>query len=356
MSDDLEHALTAILKDHCTYDVVAASEHGLSVELWEQLSAGGFTGVGVPEEVGGSGGDLMDAAAVIRVAARYAAPLPLVESILEVGGLCAATGLDFPTGPTAVAIGTRDAPIRAARTGSDWTFTGGAERVPWARNVEHLIVVGRSAEGEDVAGLVERDACTAQPGLNLADEPRDAVTLEGVTAAPGRAVIMPPSEVDALGVRAALGRSLQMAGALEGALALSIQYANERVQFGRPIGRFQAVQHLIAALAGETAAAVAVSDAAARAVLAGGGELRVAAAKIRTGMAAGEGARLAHQVHGAIGYTREHRLQHLTRRLWSWRDEHGSEQMWATRLGHEFASSHADGVWDLVTTVTGSTA
>lgn len=356
MNDDLEKALASILDDHCTYDVVAASEHGLSVELWEQLSAGGFTSVGVPEEVGGSGGNLMDAASVIRVAARYAAPLPLVESILEVGGLCATTGLDFPTGPTAVAIGTRDAPIRAARTGSDWTFTGGAERVPWARNLEHLVVVGRTAEGEHVAGLVERDGYTVQPGLNLADEPRDAVTVDGVSVASERAVVMPASEVDALEVRAALGRSLQMAGALEGALELSIQYANERVQFGRPIGRFQAVQQLIAALAGETAAAVAVSDAAARAVLAGGGDLRVAAAKVRTGMAAGEGARVAHQVHGAIGYTREHRLQQLTRRLWSWRDEHGSEQIWATRLGNEFASSHADGVWDLVATVTGRTA
>lgn len=355
MSDELEQAVTSILNDHCTYDVVAASERGLSVDLWERLSAGGFTGVGVPDEVGGSGGDLLDAAVVIRVAARYATPLPLVETILEVGGLCAATGLKFPTGPAAVAVGTRDAPIRASRTGSDWTFTGLAQRVPWARDVEHLVVVGRSAGGEDVAGVVEREACTVQQGLNLADEPRDDVTLEGVTATPGAAIVMPAAEVDALEVRAALGRSLQIAGALEGALALSIRYANERVQFGRPIGRFQAVQHHVAALAGETAAAVAVADAAARAVLAGDGELIVAAAKIRTGMAAGEGARLAHQVHGAIGYTREHRLQHLTRRLWSWRDEHGSEQRWATRLGHEFASSHPD-VWDLVTTMTGSTA
>ncbi len=351
MTDALEQAVASILDDHCTYEVIAKSERGLSIMLWDLLAQAGFTGVGVPEDLGGAGGDLLDAAQVIRVAARYAAPLPLVETLLQVGGVCEAAGLGFPSGPTTLVVGPPGVPISAARTSTGWIFDGLAQRVPWARNVERLVVVAKEAEGHHVAGVIERTSGVVSPGLNMANEPRDDVTLHQVRLASGAAVALPEAEVNALRYRAALGRSLQIAGALEGVLQLTIQYAKERVQFGRPIGRFQAVQHQVAELAGETVAAVAAADAATRAVLAGGGELAVAAAKIRTGMAAGQGARLAHQVHGTIGFTLEHPLGHLTRRLWAWRDEGGSAQGWAVQLGSKIVSNDPDGVWDMVTTM-----
>ena len=94
-----------------------------------------------------------------------------------------------------------------------------------------------------------------------------------------------------------------------------MRYAGERVQFGRPIGRFQAVQQQLALAAAEVAAASAAAEAAARAADADGvlaAELPIAMAKARTSEAAGAVARIAHQVHGAIGFTREHdlRLRH----------------------------------------------
>jgi alkylation response protein AidB-like acyl-CoA dehydrogenase len=140
-------------------------------------------------------------------------------------------------------------------------------------------------------------------------------------------------------------RTQQIAGALTRLTAMTVQYAQDRVQFGRPIGKFQAVQQNLAVLAGQAAAAVAAADLAAEAVAAGGSVLPIAAAKSRAGEAAGIGAGIAHQVHGAIGFTLEHGLQFLTRRLWSWRDEFGQEAEWNRVVGRHMARAGADRLW-----------
>jgi acyl-CoA dehydrogenase len=77
-------------------------------------------------------------------------------------------------------------------------------------------------------------------------------------------------------------------------------------------------------------------------------ELNIAIAKVRAGEGAGSAAAAAHQVHGAIGFTDEHVLHHSTRRLWSWRDEFGTETAWATRIGRLASARGADMVWNLV--------
>jgi acyl-CoA dehydrogenase len=179
-------------------------------------------------------------------------------------------------------------------------------------------------------------------------------------------------------------RATEMAGALEAILDLAVAYANERVAFGRPIAKFQAVQHNLARLAGEVAAAIAAAGSAADAIanspsFASGeasaagspsplwgtpphnGEgnpvgasfdvgvfLEAASAKIRVGEAAGEGAAIAHQVLGAIGFTREHVLHRYTRRLWAWRDDFGSESFWAVELGKLVAANGADALWPML--------
>jgi acyl-CoA dehydrogenase len=126
------------------------------------------------------------------------------------------------------------------------------------------------------------------------------------------------------------------------------------VQFGRPIGRFQAVQQQLALAAGEVAAASAAASAAAR-VAADTGfaapatRLAVAAAKSRTGEAAGAVARIVHQVHGAIGFTREHDLRLWTTRLWAWREEDGSDAEWNTDIGATVLAAGPAGLWPLIT-------
>ncbi len=148
-------------------------------------------------------------------------------------------------------------------------------------------------------------------------------------------------------------RSMQIAGALETVLALSVAYANERVAFERKIGKFQAVQQNLARLAGETAAALAAAGSAADTIAQSAGAddtllLEAAAAKIRSGEAAAEGASIAHQVHGAIGFTKEHVLHRFTLRMLAWRDDFGSESYWAERLGSMIAARGADKFWPLL--------
>lgn len=129
---------------------------------------------------------------------------------------------------------------------------------------------------------------------------------------------------------------------------MAIGYATEREQFGRPIAKFQAVQHSLAVLAGEVAAARCACDGAINALGSPNAVIAVAAAKARVGEAAGVAAEIAHQVHGAMGFTHEHSLHHFTRRLWAWRDEYGRETHWQEQLGRRVAGVGADSVWEFL--------
>ena len=132
----------------------------------------------------------------------------------------------------------------------------------------------------------------------------------------------------------------------------TVQYAGERQQFGRPLGRFQAIQMELAEMAGEVTAVAALVDAAVQATERGESLVpAAAAAKVRAGAAVEVVARLAHQVHGAIGFTQDHKLHHLTRRLWSWRDEAGSELAWSRVLGAGVLADGPDGLWPALTRV-----
>ena len=138
----------------------------------------------------------------------------------------------------------------------------------------------------------------------------------------------------------------QIAGALERALQLTVEHVTNRKQFGFPLVHFQAVAHELAQLAEETAAARAAADGAAADPQRG----KVAAAKIRCGEAATKGSEIAHQLHGAIGFTEEHPLRHFTAILWQARDRFGTEAEWAIQLGCDVAA--AGDPWQLLTEIT----
>ena len=230
-------------------------------------------------------------------------------------------------------------------------LSGRAGGIPFARDCEHIAVVAAGDKGAAVA-LVKTADCRVSEGQNLAGESSDNVTFERTKVirwAPTPAGF----DQSALMLMGAAVRSVQAAGALEAILSLSVGYANERVAFERKIGKFQAVQQNLARLAGETAAALAAAGSAADTIAQAQAFddtvlLEAASAKIRSGEAAAEGAAIAHQVHGAIGFTNEHVLHRFTLRLLSWRDDFGSESYWAAALGDMVAKRGANQFWPML--------
>jgi acyl-CoA dehydrogenase len=331
-------AVERMLSEQSTPEVVAAAEHEWPAALWDVIEEAGLPLAPVPEEAGGGGATLADALAVAGQAARHAAPLPLPETGILAGRLLADAGLEVPPGPLAAAW---DETLSIA---SDGTLTGTAVAVPWGRRAHRLVVLagGQVAVGDPAAATIHQET-------NIAGDWRDDLVLDGVTAEAHAPSTATAANLDVL---AALLRATQIAGGLQAILDLSVRYSTEREQFGRPISKFQAIQHMLAELAAEVVAANSAVDLATGAYTedVAGAELVVAVAKVRAGQAATKGSELAHQVHGAIGFTDEHQLHLFTRRVLAWRDEHGSEAHWAGVLGHA-ALAGPGGAWALVTSV-----
>jgi len=322
----LRATVEELLAEQCTAErLAAAPREGWDAALWRTLEDTGLTLVGSPEERGGSGGDLGAAADIAVAAGAAGAPVPLAET-LAAGMLLARVGLDVPSGPLTLAVA--EGPPGA----------GPLRRVPYGR-LATTVVAGSGAEGDWLA-LVARPAGVT-PGRNLAGEPRDEVEL----GAGLEVREVPAGTADYARRLLRLFRALLIAGAARRALDLTVAYVNEREQFGRALARFPTVQQEIARMAGEVAlitaatqAAVAAEQGAAEQGAAeqagdGGGLSAVLAAKTQASDNAGTVAAIAHQLHGAIGTTEEHRLRLTTTRLWAWRDEDGTAAECFAELG-----------------------
>jgi len=337
----LSDTVTRLFTDRVTTDLRERTEKGeWPAALWQHVEENGLTLPQVPEARGGAGGTWQDAHVVVTAAGRFGVPLPIAETMVG-GWLLAQAGLDVPLGPMTVAPVRPGESLALSRDGSGFRLDGTASRVPWGRNAGHVVVHA----GEMVA-LVAGGAARVTPDVNLALEPRDTLAFAG---APVLAAAAPRLPKDAVRMWGALVRSAQMAGGLEYLLAQTVQYVSERKQFGRPIGGFQAIQHQLAILAGHTAAAGMAAASAFRAADRGDARFETAVAKVRAGEAAGLGAGIAHQCHGAIGFTYEHSLHFVTRRLWSWRAEFGAEGEWAAAIGTDVAAAGPDGLWPFIT-------
>ena len=334
--------------DACQKSVLAAAENGeFQKALWQEIADAGLAGALLPESAGGSALAIEDALAALRISASRAAPVPLAETMLA--GWLAGAAVALPEGPLTIAPTSSGSALALKKNGAGWRLEGVARRVPFARNAAAIIVLAKT-DGANMVARVDPKSCKIEHGRNLAMEPRDDVTF---ACDLGSSDVAPAGDgVNAESLRAfgAAMRANQIAGALSRTLEITLQYANERVQFGKPIGKFQAVQHNLAMLAAHSAAANAAADMAAEAAANGMSLLPIAAAKARCGEAASVGAAIAHQTHGAIGFTREHMLHYLTKRLWSWRDEFGKESDWSLIIGRAAAKAGPNRIWsDIVT-------
>lgn len=317
-------------------------EPGWSPALWQALAESGLTAVGIPGSAGGAGGTVADAAELVRISGYCAARVPLAETLLVAGPALADAGLPVSDGPLAVAPAPGE--LRASRDGSGWRVSGTARGVAWAAVAGHLVAVADGGDHGPVLVVVPLDGVTVQAGHNLAGEPRDTVEVHDLAAAGA------PVAPEHWRLRGATARALQIAGALERTLDLTVTHAKQRVQFTRPIIRFQAVSHLVAQL-GE---AVAQARMAAETAALSGSADDARIAKIIAGEAGTRGAGMAHQVHGAMGTTRECALHLYTRRIWAWRDEFGSEREWAGLLGADVRDRGSDDAWSLITAEVGA--
>jgi len=313
---------------------------------WDEIEALGIADILVPEEHGGSGADWDDACAVLQASGHWQVPLPLAEAMIA-RRLLAAAALEVPRSQLSIApnpVGT------LAREGRGWKFAGALASVPWGRDVARVVTTMPFDGRLHVVVLAVADA-SVDKKANLADEPRDDLQFDGV---PALVALADCREAESLFDYAALARTAQIAGALQSALERSIAYSLERKQFGRPIGQFQAVQQQLALLGAETAAATCASRSAAIAAGSGDASFEIAAAKLRANQAIAVATAIAHQVHGAIGFTREYALRRATQRLWSWRSECGNDRYWSERLGRTVIERGADRFWsDLVHGVSG---
>ncbi len=288
------------------------------------LADGGFVGIGLPEVLGGSGGTVADAAVVLDAAAYAFLDGPVAETGWLAGWLLTSSGAHAPTGRASAIAG--DIEIDGERV------SGHFRRVPQADRAEEFVILGRG-----FLARVARDAVQVEPGRNLAGEDRSTVTLSHAAAE-----ILPTTiTAEQFRLRGALARAIQIRGAARRALELSVRYASEREQFGRPIARFQAVQHLLAQMASETFLIESSTRAAVALVGTSGEAFASAAAKQNASEAAARIARAAHQVHGAIGTTREHDLHRATTRLWSWAEEFGGAAEWAEKI-NDWSTAEVD--------------
>jgi len=311
-------------------------------DLWAVLQESGFDQALLPESKDGAGVSWADACRLLALAGEHAAAAPLAEAMVG-HWLLNHAGVEGATLPT-IASSVHSEQLRVRRERDGWRVDGTLPRVPWGGACTHVaFIVGSGTAAQLLVLARDRPGISIASGRNLAGEPRDTLVLAGVAPL---AVVPAPFDARELLSLSAILRSALMAGAIERCLALAVEYANLRVQFGRPIGKFQAVQQSIALLATQAAAARAAAEAGSEAIdewLAGKGEpltqsIAAASAKIRTGEAASQACAIAHQVFGAIGFTEEHELHRFTKRLWSWRDECGNEAFWSRLLGERILS------------------
>lgn len=334
---EIAEAVDAMLGDATPADARSV----LDETVQQVLTEAGLRRVAVPEAAGGSDGELTHLAVVIKRLGYHAAAVPLLEDHLA-AEILAASGLDVPSDLITVASSSE----LVAHEVNGHTEVTGHVRAPWGRAATLLLATAQS-EGGPVLVALPIEAGTLTPRLNIAGEPRDIVRYDSARPA---AEIAEPGAVDDLQTRILVYRSLAMLGAGEKALDLTIAHVTDRTQFGRPLANRQVVQQYIAEMFGALTATRAAVDAAVVSLANSDrahSKVAALATRIEADRMASLVARLAHQLHGAIGFTQEHPLYLSTTRLTAWRQDDLSEATCALTLSRLVPS--LGGPWQALT-------
>ncbi|MFT3777661.1 MAG: acyl-CoA dehydrogenase family protein [Ottowia sp.] len=323
--------------------------------LWQQVEDAGWPSALVAEAQGGVGLPSGAAFDVVRLSGYRGVPLPLAETMAG-RGLWTAAGGDpglVADRPVLLGVGAHVRAPALRLDGGTSSLTGETGSVAFGGAPGALLLV-QAHRRDDAHALVLLDV------QKLAPRPVRALSFETPCAFSLGSVPVPPDHCQPWDVRdqralqavGAVLRSVQMVGAMQRCLALGLQYAQERVQFGRPISRFTPVQDMLVEAAAEVSAAVNAASLAVdhwRPAPTPDGVFAAAVAKSRCGEAAGRVAAFIHQVHGAMGFTQEHVLHQFTRRLWAWRDEFGTEAYWNHQIGARACAADGHSLWPMLT-------
>ena len=320
MDDLFGDAARRLLAETFSPQALDAAERGEPPgQAWQAVEDSGFLDALVPESSGGAGLRLPDILPLALEAGACGIGVPLVQTLLARAWLDAA-GHAPPAGPIALAAFgvTRDEQQIEARAvpgalGAHWVLADAGAEI--------LLLSTQAAVRTRTEGHGNQDADLCWPaGAGV----RFSCAGQGADSGSG---------ISGLAAMQAAACAALMAGAMQRVLALTTEYAGQRAQFGKPIGRFQAIQQQLSVMAeyvwdARMAAQLAFqsSDAMPRPLLA-------ALGKARTSTAAPIVADIAHAVHGAIGVTQEYALQRYTRRLREWRRAAGAETYWASVIG-----------------------
>ena len=306
----LQTTLNAFLKGECTPERIRGlwkSETGRSMEQWSRLAELGVSGLLVPEDYEGLGRDEVDLVLLMEEVGRAALAEPLVSTaavavplLVELGSkeLCARWLKAIAVGEAIVAVGHEVSPFVSDAHVADLLFLQKGDEL-------HVL------EPDQVE-------LTRQP----ANDPSRRLFSVGWTGSPKTRVARGGQGRGLLAAaldRGALACAAQQLGVAEQLIDMAVAYAGQRVQFGQPIGSFQAVKHMLADVKVALEYARPVVYRAAHSVASDTAQrsLHVSMAKVAASEAATRAARTALQVHGAIGYTWEQDLQIWMRRAWS---------------------------------------
>jgi acyl-CoA dehydrogenase len=337
----VDETVNRLLSDVTTFEVIEQAEvQGWSEDIWQPMAESGFPWVGVPESAGGTGGSLLDAAAVLRQVGAHGAPVPVAETGLLAGWLLAGAGLEIPSGPATV-VGDADTLSLV-----DGRLRGTAS-VAWAARSDRVATLVAS-DGEWLVASIPPERLDIERGANLAGEPRDQVTFDVALDDVDHRPAGPGCDAAALRQRGALSRVVMAAGAMQAMSQMTVDYTHERHQFGKPVATFQAVQMHLIRVAQSAVRLSMAADLATRAMERGAVGIEVAAAKVVADETSLLGTRAAHQAHGAMGVTREYPLHHLSRRLWAWRHEYGQGSYWRRHLGAQVFAAGPDELFPLI--------
>jgi acyl-CoA dehydrogenase len=321
MHNTYSDALDDLLRDQCQPATVRAIEQGADpAPLWQALLDSGFADCLLTEPAGGAGLSLSDLAPVLYVLGRHAMPLPLAQTLFA-RALLQAHGANVPAEPIALASLDDDSPA---------TLVADARHAGW-----FLVQAGTRCV------LLPASAAGAVPTGAHADQTMRLPRFDGNVAT---AFELPAGTLRTIG---ACLHAAQMAGALSQVMDMTLQYANDRLQFGRAIGKFQAIQHQISEMAEHVAASRLAAQIACDSTASQPDPVRAAIGKLRASDAVTPVAAIAHAVHGAIGITEEFDLQLYTRRLHAWRVADGSERWWGRVLGELVCAEPSRGAVEL---------